>query len=499
VRVRPDGDLDFLGRIDHQVKIRGHRIELGEIESALSGHAAVAAAAVVARADDGGEEKRLVAYLVPRREPPPSAREVRDFLKGKLPAYMVPSAFVWLGALPLTPNGKVDRAALPPPGLERSAPAEDYVAPRDEAERQLQRLWEEVLGTRPIGVRDDFFEAGGDSLLAVRLCVLIKKTLGREVALSAFHQGATIERLAAAITPRREARPASCLVPIQADGDRPPLFLVHGIGGRVLNYIPLARYLGPHQPVYGFEACGLGGAELPSTNVGDMAARYVEELRAVRPSGPYHLGGYSFGGLVAFEMARQLSAAGERVALLAVLDEPAPHRARGWRWGPRPAARFLGNLPRWLLDYLTQRSPGQILLDGWRAGRRALKRALGLVGRLRGLEPARASFDEAYSGVEVPESFRGIWEANYRAEMAYRPGPYAGRLTLLRARVQPLLGPHEPTLGWGALARGGVDIRRVPGNHVTLLKEPHLKALAEQLQKALASGEPDAGRYARAA
>src|SRR5205807_9675474 len=145
--------------------------EPGEVESALGAHPAVAAAAVVARAD-GGAEKRLVAYLVCRREPPPAARELRDFLKAKLPAYMVPSAFVWLEALPLTPNGKVARAALPPPGPERSGPAEDYVAPRNETERQLQRLWEKVLETRPIGVRDDFFEAGGDSLRAVRLCLL---------------------------------------------------------------------------------------------------------------------------------------------------------------------------------------------------------------------------------------------------------------------------------------------------------------------------------------
>jgi amino acid adenylation domain-containing protein len=484
VCVRPDGNLDFLGRMDYQVKIRGHRIEPGEVEVALGAHPAVAAAAVVARADRGAE-KRLVAYLVCRREPPPAARELHDFLKARLPAYMVPGAFIWLGALPLTPNGKVDRAALPPPGPERSGPAEDYLAPRSEAEKQLQQLWEKVLETRPIGVRDDFFAAGGDSLRAVRLCQLIKKTLGREVALSAFHQGATIERLAEVIAPRPQGRPAACLVPIRPDGDRPPLFLVHGIGGRVLNYIPLARHLAPGQPVYGFQARGLDGAEQPLTRVGDMAACYLAELRGVRPRGPYHLGGYSFGGLVAFEMARLLSAAGERVALLAILDEPAPQLFKTWRWGPLPAARFLGNLPGWLLDYVTQRSPMDILVDGWRTGRRSLKRALALVRRLCGRKPPRASFAEAYSGVEVPESFRGIWEANYRAEIDYRPGVYAGRLTLLRARVQPLLGPHEPTLGWGALARGGVDIRRVPGNHVTLIKEPHLPVLAAELQRVL--------------
>jgi amino acid adenylation domain-containing protein len=483
VRVLPDGTIEFLGRIDHQVKIRGHRVEPGEVESALGAHPAVAAAAVAAHAD--GDDMRLVAYLVARPGPAPSVGQLRDFLKGKLPAYMVPAAFVRLDALPLTPNGKVDRSALPPPAPERPPAAADHVAPRDEVERQLQRLWEEVLETRPVGVRDDFFEAGGDSLRAVRLCLRIKQTLGGEVPLSAFHEGATIERLAALLAPRDAARPAACLVPLQTGGDRPPLFLVHGIGGRVLNYVPLARHLGPGQPVYGLQARGLDAAEAPSTRAEEMAACYVRELRGVRPRGPYHLGGYSFGGLVAFEMARQLAESGERVGLVAILDEPAPHATRAWRWGLGPAARFLANLPGWLGDYLTHYPPWQVVVDGGRAVRRAWKRAAGLVGRLGGRRPAPAGLAEAYQGVEVPEEMRGIWEANFRAEMDYRPGLYGGRVTLLRARVQPLLGPHEPTLGWEALARGGVDIRRVPGNHITLLKEPHLKALAQELLAAL--------------
>ncbi len=493
-----DGALEFLGRIDHQVKVNGHRIELGEIEAALGEHPAVKAAVAVARAEAEDGEKRLVAYFVPGRGPAPAADELRGFLQGKLPAYMVPAVFVPLDALPLTPNGKVDRLALPAPGPRRPDLRQTYVAPRSEPERRLQRLWEEVLGVRPAGVRDDFFESGGDSLRAVRLAALIEKELGVDLPLSALHQGATIELLAERLARRPGGESAPCLVPVQPHGSRPPLFLVHGMGGVVLGYKLLARHLEADQPLHAFQARGIDSGEQPFTRVEDMAGHYLREVLAVQPRGPYHLGGYSFGGLVAYEMARQLWAAGRPVALVAIIDQQAPGASGRGRGAPETLMNFVGNLPGWVADYLAGLSARQVLADFCWAGKRIARKSAGLLRRRLGKGVARPTFPEAYGGVNVPEKCRPVWEANFRADAEYRPQAYPGRVTLLRARVQPFFGPHESTLGWGRLAQGGVDVRRVAGKHLNLLKEPQLTSLAAGLTAALEGTAADAGQPALA-
>ncbi|HEX2524309.1 MAG TPA: amino acid adenylation domain-containing protein, partial [Terriglobia bacterium] len=323
-RYLPDGNIEFLNRVDHQVKIRGFRIELGEIEAALFQYPAVREAVVVAR-DDTPEEKRLVAYLVTEQELRPTANDLRSFLKKKLPEYMIPAIFVLLDALPLMPSGKVDRRSLPAPDRARPESENAFVAPRDDLELQLTHIWEDVLGVRPIGVRDNFFELGGHSLLAARLLASIENRLGKKLPLATVFQGATVEHLAAIL--RQDAKPAprSSLVAIQPAGSKRPLFLVHPAGGHVFPYVHLARYLGPDQPCYGLQARGLEEGEEPHTRIEDMAADYIKALRTVQPIGPYLLGGWSMGGLVAFEMAQQLHAQGEGVDLLALLDARITH------------------------------------------------------------------------------------------------------------------------------------------------------------------------------
>ena len=322
-RYRLDGNVDFLGRVDHQVKIRGFRIELGEIEAALGQYPGVREAVVLAREETPGE-RRLVAYVVAEKESSLAIDDLRRFLKQKLPEYMMPAALVTLEAMPLMPNGKIDRQALPAPARIRLEVEKTFVAPRDALEMQLIGLWEEVLNVRPIGVRDNFFELGGHSLTAVRLFGLIENRLGKRLPLAAVFQGATIEHLATIFREHVESGVPSCLVAIQPNGSKRPLFLVHPAGGHVFPYVHLAGCLGFDQPCYGLQARGLEQGQEPHTRIEDMATHYINALRTVQPAGPYHLGGWSMGGVIAFEMAQQLHAQGQEVDFLALLDARVP-------------------------------------------------------------------------------------------------------------------------------------------------------------------------------
>ncbi|HVG22475.1 MAG TPA: amino acid adenylation domain-containing protein, partial [Blastocatellia bacterium] len=281
----PDGSLEFLGRIDHQVKIRGFRIELGEIEAALGKHPAVREAVVLAR-EDGSGDSRLVAYVASDRQPD-IINELRGSLKERLPNYMVPSTFVLLDALPLTPNGKVDRQALR--ALDKPAHESErvFTPSRDLLEFQLVQIWEGVLNKRPIGITDNFFDLGGHSLLAVRLVAQIKDKLRYDLPLSALVQAADVENLARMLRQQTGSTPESLMVALQPGGSKRPFFCVHPIGGNVLCYMDLARCMGTDRPFYGLQAAGLNGRPGSFARIEDMAAHYVEVIRAVQPSGPY--------------------------------------------------------------------------------------------------------------------------------------------------------------------------------------------------------------------
>ncbi|HEY6147837.1 MAG TPA: AMP-binding protein, partial [Thermoanaerobaculia bacterium] len=316
---REDGQIEYLGRTDFQVKLRGRRIEPGEIESALGAHAAVAQAVVGVRAEASGDP-RLVAWVVPNPGQKPAQAELRKFLRNRLPDFMVPSAIVFLDAFTLTGSGKIDRIALPAPDAARPELAAAFEAPRNPAEERIARIWSDVLGLEQVGVHDNFFDLGGHSLLAVAVISRIEKEFGRPVGLAAIFRAPTVAELALTFgEKRRSGRRTPSLVAVQPLGSRPPFFCVHANTG-IVHYRLLARTLGPDQPFYGLQSQGLDGARAPYETVEEMAAHYVREVRGAQPEGPYYLGGYSFGGKVAFEMARQLAQQGQKTAFLGFFD-----------------------------------------------------------------------------------------------------------------------------------------------------------------------------------
>lgn len=478
VRWLSDGTLEFLGRVDQQTKVRGVRVEPGEVEAVLEQHPSVARAAVIARETRGGEQT-LAAYFVPSADAsPPGAAELRRHLKTSLPEPMVPSSFSVLEALPLTPSGKVNRAALPAPRVTE-AEASGYCAPRDDLEQSLARLWAEVLDVERVGIRDNFFELGGHSLLAARLFVALEEAFNHLLPFDSFFPDADIEHQAELLRNRSASRRDTCLVPLQARGNRPTFVCVHALDGDVLRFEPLARAIGEDQPFFGIRAFGLGndGGPEPQT-VEAIARRYVQALVEALP-GPYYLGGFSSGCTLAYEIAQQLSARGERVALLAFIDGVAPSGAtRSPRQGLAQVRDFLSDLPAYAEDALRP----ERLRTKLRASASRLRHILRSVTHrdrtgapLHVLE-AVASFSERHYAVAV---------AHDAAMRRYRATPYQGRVTLFRGRIRGLVTSHEPTLGWATLVRGGVETYHLEGRHELVLKEPYVRTLASQLRRAM--------------
>jgi amino acid adenylation domain-containing protein len=450
-RFLPDGNIEFLGRIDYQVKIRGFRIELGEIEAVLSQHPEVEEAVVIAREDQPGNQ-HLVAYVIANGAMS-GVNVLRNFLKDKLPDYMVPSAIVILEKMPLTPNGKIDRRALPAPDIQLSL-TNSFAPPRDNLELQLTQIWEEVLNIHPIGIRDNFFELGGHSLLAISLIAKIQSAFGKNLSLAAFFQGATIESLANILRSYTVSPSWSTLVTIQSGGSKQPFFCVHPGVGTVLAYVDLAHHLGSEQPFYGLESLGLEEEQKPYGQVEEMAAHYIEAMQSVQPQGPYQLGGWSFGGLVAFEMAQQLHAQGQQVSLLALLDTSAVMDSEeSQEQDEQEYNSFTEFMEELLRGDVSDDSP-----------------ALGISPNL----------DEAQA-----QRLIKLFKSHLQAANSYQPQPYQGKVNLFLAEEGLALESEEATLGWGNLAQGGVDIHWIPGYHDTIVSKPNVEILAQKLRLCL--------------
>jgi amino acid adenylation domain-containing protein len=467
-RYGANGALQFLRRIDQQVKVRGYRIELGEIEATLMRHPAVREAAVIIREDTPPiyrhPDRQIVAYLVPHRDMPPNSQAIRDFLAQQLPAYMLPSAIVLLEALPLTPSGKLDRRALPAPDWEKTDPQKAYTAPRDALELQLVQIWEELLPTRPIGVKDSFFDLGGHSLDAIRLVAQIQKRLGQNLALAALFEGATIEQLAHLLRRQSHSQPAS-VVAIRSTGSKPPFFCVHPAGGDVLSYKLLAQFLAADQPFYGLQAPGISDQATPYTCVKRLAAYHIAAVRTVQPEGPYLLGGWSFGGVVAFEMAQQLQQQEATVALVVLLDSFVP------------GIHHHSDDDAELLAELAQAYGGSVSAD-----------------ELRPLDPQdqlpyvlQQANDRISPDLGLPQLRRyfQIYKANLQAIQQYEPQRYTGQISLLRARQKINAEQPDPAVGWLPLSRQPLKVIDVPGTHQTMIEEPHVRIVAEHLQACL--------------
>jgi amino acid adenylation domain-containing protein len=481
-RYRPDGNVDFLGRIDNQVKVRGFRIELGEIETVLANHQAVSSAVVVAHGSVA--EAELAAYVIPRGAPV-AGHALRSYLAQKLPAYMVPSTVTLLEAFPLTPNGKVDRRALPEPTRGRSDDRE-LIAPRTEMERRLVEIWERELGISPIGITDDFFDLGVTSIVAATLFAAIEHELGDTLPLGAIFRAPTIEALAELLQGADANSRWKSLIPIQPQGSKPPIFCIHGGAGTILHLAALARRLGPDQPFYGLQSRGLYGGSTPLRSVEKMASHYLAEMREVSPSGPWYLAGYCFGTIVAFELAQRLRAGGEDVRLVAMFNGPSPSWIARWGWyGNQPSYRKRHQRPP--APSSTQRRRIRIkrrvsrVLTAIMEPRRIIT---GLVWELRG---PRIRFLLAL-GRPVPEHEREqfFFGLHAKAERAYQPEPYSGDLLIFSGE-----GLYDdPALGWEGLAGGGVHTYVVPGEHDNnrqAMMEPAVGFVAERIEEYLDS------------
>jgi amino acid adenylation domain-containing protein len=476
--------LEFVGRIDDQVKIRGFRIEPGEVEAALRACAGVRDATVVVHEHAPGD-RRLVAYVVAApggrgTEPAPlTAQRLRTALRATLPEYMLPSAILPIAALPLNANGKVDRKALPDPAhafAAETAVRRVTAAPRvtDETETRLAALWREVLDCGAVDPDDDFFELGGHSLLALRLLALVERRFGRTLPLAALFEAPTLRALAAKLRDEvPAARARSCVVPVQTQGGRPPLFFVSGWGGALMPYATLARELGPDQPLYVLDTAAFDAAEIDRSTLPEIAARMVRDLRAVWPDGPYQLCGFSLGGKFVHEIARQLLAAGAQVPLLALMDADAPGYPRRRALPARIALHLrelarLGPIGGW--RHLRQR------LD-WHAARR------------RGETKRLFEADTAVGDSAIAQAMQASADAMLRVWQSFEPGRYAGRMLVVRAGVRPLrpsVVDDDPALGWGALVDGGVDLRALDCGHRQMLDAAQAPALARILGEFLA-------------
>ncbi len=453
-----DGAFECLGRIDQQLKIDGYRVEPGEIESVLLGHDGVRQALVHAFEDARGD-RRLVAYLV-AAEPYPPLKELRALTAAALPAYMTPSAYVFLDAIPRLPNGKLDRSALPPPVVARPRDL-PYSAPRTPTERLLCDMWSDVLDLSPVGIHDDFFELGGRSRLAARLFARIATELGRPLPLATLFETPTVAALAARVD-ASAAVSAPGIIAINpvagAEREIPPFFCMHPVGGHVLTYRPLAQALGRAIPFYGIQAAGLDSTTPPHRTVQAMADYAIGLMKTVQPHGPYVIGGASFGGLIAFEAARQLLRRGEHVRAVVLFDTEFP-----------PAATHA-----WIRRCAKTEGFRSFLYPKTRAMASALK-------RLPASARARTHRDEADL---VTSTINRVIEANYRAMAAYLPARYPGRVTYFRAAdAHPSPDTREC---WRAFA-GELEVHSVPGNHYTMRREPHVHTLAAALRRILAA------------
>jgi len=445
---------------------------------------------VVAR-EDTASEIQLVAYTVAAEGSDPSPGELRRFLGRGLPDYMVPSAFVVLETLPRTVSGKVDRKALPAPDLSQSVVRGEYVAPRTPVEEQIAATWAEVLQLEQVGIHDNFFDLGGHSLRAVQVVSRTRDKLTVELPLAALFASPTIAELAnhveallrGDLTVReREEQFATELVrtwlatdtdsyspldELQPTGSKPPLFCVHGLGGHSSLFAPLAEQLGPDQPFYGLRAQGLNGQDEPHQRIEEMAACYVAAIRGVQPAGPYLLGGWSMGGMIALEMAQQLATEGEQTDLVVMLDSYLPDRDRISR-GMDDA-----QIMRWIsarlgfsledMESLPSDEQWEFVLEQARAAR--LVPAEVGVAQLRGLAQVCKSHLESLAN--------------------YVPQRYAERIVVLRAAggVEPS-GNAVTEPGWNAVF-DNAEIRAIPGGHLSMLRLPHVNVVAEQIARCL--------------
>ncbi|MEO8211507.1 MAG: thioesterase domain-containing protein, partial [bacterium] len=461
-RYLPNGDLEYLGRTDNQIKLRGIRIELGEIETVLAEYSGMRNVAVVAKEFNPGD-KRLVAYYVSTSEVSPTAADLKKYLKSKLPEYMVPADFVEMKEMPLAPTGKINHRALPAPESIRINESNNYVEPKETLELQLVKIWEKVLGVKPIGIKDNFFELGGHSLLALRVFGYTEKLTGRKLGLSTLFNSPTIEQLASILKDEGWTPPWKSLVAVKPGGSKLPFFCVPPGAGTALHFQGMVKYIPNDQPFYVLESVGLDGKEKPHDNIEEMASHYIKEIQSLQPDGPYLLGGRCFGGRVVFEMAQQLTKLGQRVALLAIFDTWPPFITHSQP--SIPQKRDLSHFMTRSIYHLKTGELGKVMY------RYSTNKLLKLKWKVQNkLEWMLSN--------ERKRLFKKIMLLHFYAQDKYIAKKYPGKITLIECGTFK----NEFREGWKNLAEGGFESYVVTDtNHKTIVKEPKLRFFAEKL------------------
>ncbi|RZL44230.1 MAG: amino acid adenylation domain-containing protein, partial [Pedobacter sp.] len=482
-----NNEIQCLGRIDHQVKIRGHRIELGEIESMISKQNGIKQAVVLAREDVAGD-KRLIAYVTLEDDASEKvmvnsdekginvSKEIIQNMKNNLneilPAYMVPEDFIALKSFPLTPNAKIDRKALPKPRNKKIAVKTNQKLSLTKNEELVRDIWEDALTLTDLKAEDDFFELGGHSLIAVKVMVAIEKKTGKRLPLATLFNNSTIEKLAKQLADNEPAEKWDTLVAIKTGGKKDPIFLIHGGGLNILLFRTISKYFDSEQPVYGLQALGLNHeTEIPET-MAEIAARYVKEILQVHPDGPYIIAGYSLGGFIGFEMAKQLKEMGKEIKLLGIMDTYAGNNdviesklthtlqkiKRQFHKVPFFTKSFIQN-PKEALEY-------QMIISKKR------------IDKL--VSPDAIDTKDVLTEYELK-----IYRKYNTAHNNYILQPADLKIALFRVSKRLYYLDDLVNLGWGKFAKKGVSVHEIPGDHKTFLFPPYDKQFAEILQKTI--------------
>ncbi len=468
------GMLVHRGRKDQQVKIRGNRVEMLEVETVLGKCSGVREAAVTAKPNRHGD-MRLIGYIIPKEQPGPSIHALRAEMRQKLPSFMVPNTFVRIEKMPLTPNGKTERKSLPEPDLDRIDTGVEFIPPQTDLEKKLAAIWQKLLGLVEVGVTDSFFDLGGDSLLAVQTVLEVERILDRSLPLSSFYGSPTIRQMAGWLQGEgtdTQDRGVYCLK--HGDG-KPPLFCLPGRGGTPFSYRGLAELIGDDRSIYGLQFPGLHEAEQPCDNIPDLAAELLRRIRHIQPDGPVSLIGYSFGGLVAYEIACQIKQQGGDVPYLGLLDTSAPGAVR-----PKPFTQRL-----WI--HLSELTPA-IAME-------KVRQRFGLSSEVNSNsrdEDAGMWLEDEVSipqgNGQITEALSKLRVASRRARESYRPGYYEGDLHLFESIEKPdwmrFVSVADDN-GWRGLVRSNIHTYSIPGGHLEIFDTAHVTVLAEQVRTSL--------------
>jgi amino acid adenylation domain-containing protein len=522
VKYNSEGNLEYIQRIDNQVKVRGFRIELGEIESVIGELDNIAQTCVVVREEKVGDS-RIYAYFAPAPGKSVTSTEIRKKIRQKLPDYMIPQFFIEMDQLPQMPNGKIDKKALPLTIATLPHEAE-YIAPRDNKEKILVKIWADVIDISPdqISIHDDFFEIGGTSLIAMQMFNSIEQSTGRRFPISMLYRASTVRQLAAllndnvdensyieagtdqhpakvnsqddvtngSLRPSQDAdigsstvSPAilTSIVPIQTDGHKTPLFFMHGEGGNVLMYRSLAKRLGPEQPVYGLESVGLNQSDFIHKSIEEMGSHYADEIMTTQVEGPYLVGGYCMGGSIALEVARNLKQRGKKVSCVILIDSMNNSTVPN----ERPFFSFCYlhlQVARFHWQYIWQLDQGKRINYMCETASSTMARARRLILRMLKRGGAEQAYMEADMNSQLNTRLDTVWQANESARRSYVPTKYEGKLVLFKQYAR--FG-YSRELGWEEVAVDGVDIEFLPAYPVTFLNEPYVASLASSMKQYL--------------